>query len=267
MVDSAIVADSVIGAAAVVDAVETIVVDLVVVADAVEEEATMIRQDFADGVDEEVLTGDVVVAVDAAEAVIAVDLVIGTVFEAVEEAVADLIVGDVVASIAVGAADPIAEAPVDAVEDTAAAADLAIVDLDVADMDAMMVMDSRPDMGAIIKTTEPMSSHMILIINTMIHNHVVMVTNHMIQDRTDRNHMVMMVIKLADTDKIRNGYKFIYEEFKGTDYHQIFLRIFMVITVSGWIRTARPGRIWTGWLWPKWRIWKWLWSATTSTGT
>ena len=211
MVDSAIVADSVIGAAAVVDAVEAIVVDLVVVADAAEEEATMILQDFADGVDEEVLTVDVVVVVDAAEAVTAVDLEIETVFEAVEVAVVDPIVEDVAASIAVGAADPIVEAPVDAVGDTVAAADLAIavVDLDEADMDVMMVMDSRPDMGAIIKTTEQTSSHMILIINTMIHSHVVMVTNHMIQDRTDRNHTVMMVINLVDTDKIRDGYKYI----------------------------------------------------------
>ena len=50
---------------------------------------------------------------------------------------------------------------------------------------------------------------MILIISMTIHNHVDMVANHMIQDRTDRNLMVMMDINQVDTDKIRNGYDFL----------------------------------------------------------
>ena len=155
-VDSATVVDLVIEAAAVVDAVEMIEVDLEAVVVAADEEATMIHPDFADGVDEEVLTVGVVVVVDVAEAVIAVDLEIGTVIEAVEEAAVDPIVEDAVASIAVAAADLIVVATVDGV-DTATAVDLAIVavdHLDEVDMDAMMVMDNRPDMGATIKTTE-----------------------------------------------------------------------------------------------------------------
>ena len=208
-VDSATVVDLVIEAAAVVDAVEMIEVDLEAVVDAADEEATMIRQDFADGVDEEVLTVGVVVVVDVAEAVIAVDLEIGTVIEAVAEA-AVWIVADAVALIAVAEGDPIVVATVDVVDSIMIVADSAIVvvDLDEADMDhVMMDMDSRPDMGAtIIKMIELTNNLMILIINMMILNHVVMASRcHMTRDRTVKNLMVTTDINLADMDKIRNG--------------------------------------------------------------
>ena len=214
VVDSAIVVDLVIVAAVVVDAVEMIVADLEAVVDAADEEATMILLGFADVVDEVVLTVDVVVA-DVAVAVIAVDLEIGTVIEAVVEA-AVWIVADVVALIAVAVADLIVVATVDVVDSIMIVADSAIVvvDLDEADMDhVMMDMDSRPDMGAtIIKMIELTNNLMILIISMMILNHVVMVTGrHMTRDRMDQNLMAMTDINLADTDKIRNGYKFYFK--------------------------------------------------------
>ena len=180
------------------------------VVDAADEEATMILLGFADVVDEAVLTVDVVVA-DVAVAVIAVDLEIGTVIEAVVEA-AVWTVADVVALIAVVVADLIVVATVDVVDSIMIVVDSAIVvvDLDEADMDhVMMDMDSRPDMGAtIIKMIEQTNNLMILIINMMILNHVVMVTRrHMTRDLME-NLMEMMDINLVDTDKIRNGYNF-----------------------------------------------------------
>ena len=168
----------------------------------------MILLDSADVVDEVVLTVDVVV-VDAAEAVIAVDLEIETDTEVVVEAVV-WIVADVGALIAVAEADPIVVATVDVVDSIVIVADSAIVVVDLveADMDhVMMDMDSRPDMGAtIIKTIEQTNNLMILIINMMILNHVVMVTrSHMTRDHLE-NLMAMTDINLVATDKIRNGY-------------------------------------------------------------
>ena len=65
---------------------------------------------------------------------------------------------------------------------------------------------------------------MILIISMTIHNHVDMVANHMIQDRTDRNLMAMMDINQVDTDKIRNGYDFLRVECLVKFLHQ-YLRL------------------------------------------
>ena len=221
----------------------------------------MILLDFADGVDEVVLTVDVV-AVDAVEAVIVVDLEIGMAIEAVVEA-AVWIVADVVALIAVAVADPIVVATVDVVDSIMIVADSAIVVVDLveADMDhVMMDTDSRPDMGA-TKMIEQTNNLMILIISMMILNHVVMETrHHMTRDRLE-NLMAMMDINLEVTAKIRNGYDFY---FKGRVPNLIFASIFMVITEPGRIRTGSG--IWTGWLWTR-RIWKWLWSATTATST
>ena len=232
VVDSAIVVDLVIVAAVVEDAVEMIVADLEAVVDAADEEATMILLGFADVVDEVVLTVDVVVA-DVAVAVIAVDLEIGTVIEAVVEA-AVWIVADAVALIAVAEGDPIVVATVDVVDSIMIVADSAIVvvDLDEADMDhVMMDMDSRPDMGAtIIKMIEQTNNLMILIINMMILNHVVMASRcHMTRDRMVKNLMVTTDINLADTDKIRNGYKFY---FKG-----IVVNLTFRIKIYGYNRT------------------------------
>ena len=263
VVDSAIVVDLVIAAAVVVDAVAMIVADLEAVVDAEDEEAIMILLDFADGVDEVVLTVDVV-AVDAVEAVIVVDLEIGMAIEAVVEA-AVWIVADVVALIAVAVADPIVVATVDVVDSIMIVADSAIVVVDLveADMDhGMMDMDSRPDMeDTTTKMIEQTNNLMILIISMTILNHVVMETrHHMTRDRLE-NLMAMTVINLVVTAKIRNGYDFY---FKGRVPNLIFASIFMVITEPGRIRTGSG--IWTGWLWTR-RIWKWLWSATTATST
>ena len=172
----------------------------------------MILLDFADGVDEVVLTVDVV-AVDAVEAVIVVDLEIGMAIEAVVEAEV-WIVADVVALIAVAVADPIVVATVDVVDSIMIVADSAIVVVDLveADMDhVMMDTDSRPDMGATTtKMTGQTNNLMILIISMTILNHVVMVTRrHMTRDRLE-NLMEMTDINLEVTVKIRNGYDFLF---------------------------------------------------------